>query len=286
MTISATVIADSISEKGDRLTTLQLRYPRYIHAEFMTHRQFSRNASSSRAIPVKRLVQDILDDALFPSYWGANQKGMQAGDEIDTPVVLYDPDDPEITHSCSREVAWDATRKFIIMVAEAYDKAGYHKQVVNRLLEPFSHINVVVTSSLWSNFFKLRRHPDAQPEMQELADAIFYEMEESSPVVRTSQDYHVPYVSEEERLDLRNNLDFIKVSVARCARVSYLTHDGKKPNVADDLKLYERLVSASIIHASPCEHQAWPDPKRLNKHLWGNLFGWVQYRKTLVGECW
>jgi hypothetical protein len=276
MTIKAQVIADSISPEGVRLTTMQLRYPRFIHAEFMTHRQFSRNASSSRAIPVMKLVEDVVNDPVYPSFWGANQKGMQASEECAAPV--------EVHHPMSREQAWDVARGHAIMFAKAYANAGYHKQIVNRLLEPFSHINVVVTATEWSNFFALRDHLDAQPEIRQLAKEMRDRMEWSIPQGLDYDEWHLPYVIDEERYD-RNIA--IKCSVARCARVSYLTYEQKKPNVEEDLKLYGRLLGAQPIHASPSEHQAkpfedngWEDIRKC-----GNFKGWQQYRKMIPGEC-
>src|ERR1700693_1578480 len=82
MTVSAKIVADSVGQAGQRITTMQLRYPKFIHGEFMTHRVFSRNASSSRAIPVERLIQDVIDDPAMPVFWGKNQKGMQAKEEL------------------------------------------------------------------------------------------------------------------------------------------------------------------------------------------------------------
>ena len=306
-TITAKIIADSISSEGHRLTTMQLRYPRWIHAELMTHRQFSRNASSSRAIPVVRMIQDVLDDPAVPMFWGANQKGMQAGEECTTPIYLegachfdmmdrrYDP--------ISREKAWLWAMKQAIATAEAFDKAGYHKQIVNRLLEPFSHINVVVTATEWSNFFALRRHKDAEPHINLLANRMFDAMAASEPNELQPRHWHTPYVADNDKdiwdYSLKHDLDLqdvaIKCSVARCARVSYLTHEGKRPVVADDLSLYDRLIGGEVLHASPTEHQAKPDRRikgsKPYEKVWeepsehGNFVGWRQYRKTIPGEC-
>src|SRR5271155_3746289 len=140
-TCSVTVIEDSVSQIGrTRLCTLQLRYPRWIHAEFMTHRVFSRNAASSRAIPVKKLVQDVMDDPFVPLFWGKNQKGMQAGEEHNDPVLLDGvPNYWNFDEPFSREKAWLIARDRAVEIATALAKAGYHKQLVNRLLEPFTH---------------------------------------------------------------------------------------------------------------------------------------------------
>ena len=275
MTIKAQVIADSISPEGVRLTTMQLRYPRFIHAEFMTHRQFSRNASSSRAIPVTKLVEDVVNDPVYPSFWGANQKGMQASEECSAPV--------EINHPMAREQAWDVARGHAIMYAKAFANAGYHKQIVNRLLEPFSHINVVCTATEWTNFFALRDHSDAQPEIRQLAKEMRDRMEWSLPQELDYCEWHLPYVTDLER---EEDQIAIKCSVARCARVSYLTYEQKKPNIEDDLKLYDRLLGAQPIHASPSEHQARPLANYDYKHrVEGNFRGWAQYRKMIPGEC-
>lgn len=291
MTITAKIIADSISPAGIRLTTLQLRYPKFIHGEFMTHRVFSRNASSSRAIPVERLIRDVIDDPVYPSFWGKNQPGMQANEEHD--VALRPTGISEIKHT--RKDGWDNARQGAIYWARTFDDAGYHKQIVNRLLEPFCHINVVVTATEWSNFFALRLHKDAQPEMRLLATEMSKAMAINQPHELQPGDWHVPYVGDgwcnnyRGSSDLRAGKTVVQLSVARCARVSYLTQEGKTPNVEDDLKLYDRLVGAVPLHASPCEHQATPD-YQIHPDVWfrpeyhGNFRGWIQYRKTLSGE--
>ena len=309
MTITAKVIADSISEAGKRITTFQLRYPRFIHAELMTHRMFSRNASSSRAIPVERLIKDIIDDTAMPLHWGKNQPGMQAKEEHNDKVVLGYP--------CDKLSAWLMARDAAIEVAQAFNKAGYHKQIVNRLLEPFSHINVLVTATEYQNFFALRDHPDAQPEIMVLAQEMKKAMEVSTPELLMEGAWHVPYIDQEtweliwdeatggggagpREVEWMQEIS-LKVSVARCARVSYLTQEGTKPTIEQDLKLYDRLLSSVPLHASPAEHQATPDTQFLcrvthddgwveSQTRWkrpeyhGNLVGWTQFRKTLTGE--
>lgn len=154
MTISAKIVADSISPAGGRLVTMELCYPRFIHSEFLTHRMFSRNASSSRAIPVEKMLQQVQENPAMPVHWGKNQPGMQAREEI-FPNTGKD--------------LWKIYAKQTAKNAEELNLIGYHKQVVNRLLEPFQYIKVIVTATEWDNFFKLRLHEDAQPEMYELA---------------------------------------------------------------------------------------------------------------------
>lgn len=295
MTISAEIIADSISAQGIRLTTFKLRYPRFIHAEFMTHRLFSRNASSSRAIPVAKMIEDLRRDPAMPVFWGSNRPGMQAGDELEG---------DDLTFSKHR---WLEGMEFAIQTAQLLMDNGLHKQIANRVLEPWAHINVVCTATDYENFFALRRHKDAQPEIKELADQMWLARANNVPAPLVPGEWHLPFIKPEEVLQSRldhGQIDWSKlkfVSVARCARVSFLTHDGRETTVEEDLGLHERLLGAQPLHASPAEHQATPDEVEYgssvkgitrdlvpigfkNPHLHGNLNGWVQYRKTLPGE--
>lgn len=302
MTIQAQVIADSISPTGKRITTLQLRYPRFIHAEFMTHRVFSRNASSSRAIPVEKMIEDLRRDPAMPVFWGSNKPGMQAGAELEEGSLTSPRLICQFVWLNQMELAIDAARRLL--------DNGLHKQIANRILEPWSHINVVVTATEWNNFFTLRCHKDAQPEMKSLADTIHDTIQDSIPDELKPGEWHLPYVddegdrlydSQEDCLFQKHGIDLEtakKVSVARCARVSYLTHDGRKTSVEEDIALFERLVVSQPLHASPAEHQATPDKWILgaesnvlaetghweNPDHHGNFVGWVQYRKTLPNE--
>lgn len=295
MTIAVSVIRDSISPEKVRLTTLQLRYPHFIHAELMTHRVFSRNASSSRAIPVKRLIGDIREDTAMPFHWGKNQPGMQAHEEWKEKVIVpYWAKDilgeaKSTSMYMTREDAWKNARDNAIAVAQAFHEAGYHKQIVNRLLEPFSHINVLVTSTYWRNFIALRNHADAQPEIRILAEEIQKILETSMPIL--TKGWHLPYMSMHDMMTYSPN-ELIRCSVARCARVSYLTAEKERPTKEQDLKLYDRLLSSSPLHASPAEHIALPDWRvKYEKNQWanpqfhGNFVGWQQYRKMLRNEA-
>jgi len=274
-TISASVIADSISVPEIRLTTLQLRYPRFIHAEFMTHRVFSRNASSSRAVPVEKLIADIERDPAMPLHWGKNQPGMQAHKQL----TGY-----ELGVAKGHYLA--ALQDALVHATHLHE-IGAHKQLVNRILEPFTHINVVVTATEWDNFFALRDHPDAEPHIQMLAREIKRAMSESTPKKLRMYEWHLPYVSAEEQEEADSGT-LCKISAARCARVSYLTQEGKKPARDTDLALYERLAGSEPLHASPLEHQASPDFRSWtgwhynNQH--GNFIGWRQFRKIVEEE--
>ena len=290
--IEANVVCDSISPEGKRLTTFKLRYPKFIHGEFMTHRVISRNASSSRAVPTSKLIEEVQSGELRagPVFWGKNQKGMQATEEAEGDQLVAMQD-------CWRNAATAAADW-----AKGMALVGAHKQIVNRLLEPFSHINVVATATEWRNFFGLRLHRDAQPEMRALALAMWEARKASEPKYRAPSDWHLPFVAHEDHeacdqmtihLETRTIQDThntaIKVSVARCARVSYESHEtGKRSTVVEDLALYERLLGAQPLHASPAEHQATPDEYYLggwsNNNQQGNFVGWRQYRKMLPSE--
>ncbi len=284
--ITAKIIADSIGEYSPRLTTIQITFPRFILAEFNTHRVFSRNFRSSRAVPVKKLIEEVRNKPYEPLVWLKNKPGMQGGESMTTNEINY-----------ARSI-WLQGAKNSADIAEQLASCNLHKQWANRGLEPYLYVHGVVTATEWSNFFALRCHPDAQPEMRALADAIFIAMTGSEPQYLDIDQWHLPYVNIEDIVKFGGTRPFgpdwppRKMSVARCARVSYLTQEGKPPKVEDDLALYDRLVGSTPIHASPCEHQATPDPKILTEwgmdwekpKLHGNLRGWRQHRKFLPGE--
>ena len=284
MTISVKIICDS-RYGGDRLTTMELKYPRFIHAEFMTHRVFTRNASSSRAIPIERQIEMIMEDTAMPIHWGKNQSGMQAREEL----TGQDREDAK--------KLWLMARDEAIATAHGFIQVGAHKQIVNRILEPFSHITVLVTSDSWGNFFALRDHPDAQPEIRELARVMKAAMETSTPKSLGLGEWHLPYLDDEDLANINNHMAessitrhkpnkwdvcmmACAVSAARCARVSYLTHDRKRPTLEEDMNLFYRLAHANPPHMSPCEHQAHPcrEPSE------GNFRRWSQFRHTIQGN--
>lgn len=280
MACTAKVVAHSISEQGYEIFTLQLRYWRAIHGEFMTHRVFSRNSSSSRAIPIKKMLHQVWHDPAGPCYWGGHQAGMQAGAEL-TGLKLY-----------LAKVVWVLAARVACCFAWAFIKIGLHKQVANRILEPWQYISVVVTATDWSNFFSLRSHAAAQPEIHELSDAMQAAMKDSKPRLVPRGGWHMPYVdydagvlryegstapqsSESGAALLSPQETGLRLSVARCARTSYNRHDGTPAPVLEDFALHDRMVSDMPPHRSPTEHQATPleDGSR-NK----NFLGWKQYR--------
>lgn len=268
MSITATVIADSVSPGGKRLTTMVWRYPRFIHSEIMTHRMFSRNAASSRAIPVKKMLEQVLNDPAIPVYWGKNQAGMQAREELS----------PEEIEQAKEK--WFTARDLAVEQVEGLVALGLHKQIANRILEPWMWMVSVVTATEWGNFYALRRHPDAQPECKAIADAAYEAHAASTPKLVMEGDWHLPFVTEDElnnTLFALGEVVWAKISAARCARVSYLNHDGTSPVLKKDLELHDRLIAAP--HASPFEHPATPCEGR---H--GNFVGWKQYRQLVPNE--
>ena len=257
MTISAKIILDSINDEGNRLTTFQLRYPRYIHSEFMTHRVFSRNAASSRAIPIEKVISSVEDDKVTPIFM-YNKSGMS-------------PDEPMVGEDLiAAEYQWSLARTTAIARARELNKLGVHKQIANRILEPFCHIDVIASVTELSNFFELRIHPAAQQELQSLASDMLRAIGKSKPKYLSNSEWHTPFLTElEEELSLNMRK---KISVARCARVSY-SNFSKDKSLLDDITLHDKLFKSK--HLSPFEHVATPKSKESST---SNFKGWTQYR--------
>lgn len=269
--IEAKIIKDSMSPAGVRLTTFVLTYPRFIHAEFMTHRVFSRNASSSRAIPVKKQIQMVIDNPAIPLAFTKNQKGMQGGEALDGKA-----------HELAVK-SWLHARDNAVMWANTLADLEVHKQYANRILEPFAHITVVCTGTDFANFFALRVHPAAQPEIHELAKQMYELYSSTEPQSLADGEWHLPFIDLKDPKDTEDDTlrfeTLIKRSVARCARVSYLNHDGTNTTSQQDMDLYQRLLGQIPIHASPAEHQAMATSDKNVRS--GNFRGWIQYRQTL-----
>jgi thymidylate synthase ThyX len=262
---NATVVADSTSPRGVRLTTIEVTLHRFVLAELNTHRVFSRNSASSRAIPVRRQVERIVHDPAMPVEFGSNQPGMQAGEPLDG----GEADEARAT--------WLAARDAAVEAAERLGALGVHKQVTNRLLEPFMWHTVIVSATAWDGFWEQRCSPLAQPEIRVAAEAMRVAFDASTPTERDHDEWHTPYLHEDDGgLDAETAR---RVSAARCARVSYLTHDGRR-DLDKDLELYERLVTAQPPHWSPLEHVARPLADGEASH--GNLTGWQQLRHLTV----
>jgi len=283
---SAKIVLDSIGPNGARLTTFELRYPRFIHAELMTHRMFSRNSASSRAIPTEKLLKQIEEDPAMPVWWGKNQSGMQAREEL--------VGDEKLTV----RKHWLDARMDAVSYARILTTKGLHKQIANRVVEPWMYITVLVTATEFENMRALRVHPDAQPEFHDVAVKMFDAFYASKPRWIASGEWHLPLVDGNDFGELFSEykeIDICKISVGRCARVSYLTHDGRR-DPAEDIKLADRLLQSG--HMSPFEHVAqamtapeWSIYGREQTEAWivdrvpvGNFWGWKQFRKMLTNE--
>ena len=264
--ITAKVICDSINEQGVRLTTFEIEYPRFIHSELMTHRSLSKNSSSSRAIPIQKMIDQIESNMAVPIYWGKNKSGMQAVEE----VSKFD----EAKSVLNWEQSFNYTKDRVKDMVDI----GLHKQVPNRLTEPFQMMKVVITGTDWDNFFNLRIHPDAQPEICMLAYKMYKSMEASKTNLLKQGEWHLPYVEVERWGDELKYYVFdvsfdddqsygmkyekyleldeaIKISAASCASVSYRT-EGMTLEKAD--KIFDMLIKAEVVHSSPLEHCATP----------------------------
>jgi thymidylate synthase ThyX len=289
MGYDAKILADSISPAGHRLTTFEVTFPRIVLSEWNTHRMLSRNSASSRAIPVEKRIAQVEADPFVPAAFGKNQKGMQAE------AVLAHED------SVLADRTWREAMQDSVMHASALARLGVHKQLANRLLEPFSWHTVICTATDWENFFNLRCHPNAQPEIRTVAEMMRELYLRCTPMHISN--WHLPLVNGDDIEQYLGQWDVLaKLSAARCARVSYLTHDGKRDPQAD-LDLYEKLTTNG--HMSPLEHPARPMtahelamfggetlewngrewwPTGRFAHYLGNLNGWVQLRKLIPGE--
>lgn len=277
--ISADILLDSITDTGSRLTTWELTYPRIIHAELLTHRELSRSSASSRAIPAAKLRQRVIDYPAIPVHWGANQKGMQA--------------DTEINDTGAAREWWLRGRDLMIKHHEEGERLGLHKQIINRDIEPWMMITVIMSSTGHANFFSLRKHSSAEPNIQRLACLMWEQFTTHMPTYVPPGGWHLPFIRSEDRIEvtsthssLSESTRFLKkVSVGRCARVSYLTHNGRR-DLSEDVRLHDRLAATASegdepMHASPFEHvaQAMGTSARF-----ANFEGWRQYRAEFPKE--
>lgn len=268
---STRILLDSVGPSGKRLTTWELTYPRFVHAELMTHRMFSRNSSSSRAIPVEKLMARVAENPALPQWWGKNQSGMQAREELGAEARI------------EAQRLWLLARDQMLDAVTKLQEVGLHKQLANRLIEPWMFITVIVSATSFSNWFHLRNHPDAQPEIAWVARSMWKQYSDSHPAQLPAGAWHLPLIHPEERMAC--DIDTLKkISTGRCARVSYLTHDGKR-ELDKDIELHDRLCAGPATgnpgHWSPFEHVAQAletaEPS-------GNFIGWKQYRKEFPAE--
>lgn len=301
--IQAKVVADSIcGVTKTRLTSVEVRFHRFELAALNTHRMFSRNSASNRAIPLAKTLSRVVHDLAAPIHWGMNQRGMTANGEVAG------------WRRAAAEIVWKSSSLAAVAHAWTLGKLGLHKQIANRPLEPYQWHVALISATDWENFFAQRIHPDAQPEMAALAGAIRAARASSEPVVRWPinhgnypincrldlvdkiwSTWHLPYVSRSvigsivdrcagDDFQRRWSAEWIEqvtkmvcaVSVGRCARTSTMTHDGRH-DLQDDLRVYEKLAKADPPHRSPFEHVATPDLDVCR----GNFRNWSQLRHLL-----
>lgn len=284
--VIARVVADSISPQGQRITTFELEYPRIIHSELMTHRLFSRNAMSSRAIPIKKMIEQVQQNPAMPVKFGKNQPGMQdAGDHNELIDAGYEP-----------QTWWCLAGLSAARFAEGFADAGYHKQIANRLLEPFQRMKTVLTATDFENFWWLRVDKDADPTIFALAEAMKKAFDESLPELLEPGQWHTPYVDhvyEYEDIDDKECVVFVgycvldeddkpvmltveeakAISASCCAQVSYRVLNNTKDKALD---IYGKLLSGNKVHASPFEHQATPLVHASCEELGNEAFVWEE----------
>lgn len=271
--IKAKVVKQSKHWKtGKLITTFEVEMHRFVLPEKNTHKMLSKNSASSRAVPIQANIEYIKSNTAYPVHWGANQAGMVAEKELPLDVQ-------------QKAIAiWDMARDDAIRHASALHELGVHKQVANRLIENFSYQKVVVTGTEWDNFFWLRNHKDAQPEIKELANIMLVAYNEVEPEILFDGEWHLPYVESHRNgmgdLEYFSNgvkltlEDAIKVSSSCCAQVSYRKADDtldKANRVYDMLNLMTNDESARK-HSSPVEHQATPISYSFKNKLLARLF--------------
>lgn len=268
--IGAEVIADSITVRGDRLLTFVVTLHRFVLAELNTHRAFTRSSASSRAIPAAKMIQRVRDNPAVPLSWPAEQRGMQGGAELSAADAGY------------ARIWWLRASRDAAEWAETLAGYGVHKSVVNRLLEPFLWHTVIISSTTagLDNFYLQRCSPLAQPELRAVAEAMRDAQAKSTPVEVGFGGWHLPLTTADERDEYSWEV-LRRLAAARCARASYLTHDGRR-DMEEDLRLFAKLRAADPPHWAPMEHPA--TPAGFGEQPRGNFDGWRQLRHQLGGS--
>lgn len=291
--VHVTILADSIHPKTNkRITTFELEYPRFILSELNTHAMLCKNSMSSRAVPVKTMLEQVCQNPAMPVRFGQNKPGMQDhGSEHDNLIfedyMAYTP--RRYWVKCAREIS---------EMAQVYADHGYHKQIANRLIEPFQRMKTVLTATEFANFFHLRNHSDADPTFAELAAAMQGALIQSEPRTLKFGQWHAPYYANGvyDPSDEVSLADALAISVSCCAQVSYRRNDASLEKARS---IFKKLLSDARMHASPFQHQAtpidydsiqdtWPlgvSHQDKNGRLWSAQFqDFIMYRKTFENE--
>lgn len=271
---SAKIIKHSITEWGQEIVTFELEYPRIVHQELLTHKILSKSSASSRAIPILQMIKRVWDNPAEPAAWGKNQSGMSAKEDL------------KGLNLSAAKFIWAAAAKINCGLSFLLSKTGVHKQIANRLTEPYSYIKVLVTGTNFENWYKLRDHQDADPTIQLLAATMKVAHQNSVPQVLKYGEWHLPYV--DSTVGSEENL---KLSASLSAQTSYRKSD---ESIEKAIKIYDRLIDSEPAHFSPFEHQGTPLPSEHSiffthkdklGRLWsGNFCGWGQYRQKIQAE--
>jgi thymidylate synthase ThyX len=263
---------------------------------------FSKNAASSRAIPIEKMIQQVIDNPAMPVFWGKNQSGMQAKEELDNVIkrdieYIYNINSYGVRlNATDKEIAqdtWLTARDQAIEYVKKLSKLGLHKQIANRILEPWFNIRIILSGTDFENFFALRAHPDAQPEFQALAYKMLELYNNGTPKQLKTGEWHIPLgdrIDEERLIECCVKLakpssewlneHKIKVAIARCARVSYWNFEGRD-DYQKDIETCDKLFGSVPRHLSPAEHVA----QALDSEEYiGNFCGFKQFRKIYVDE--
>jgi hypothetical protein len=255
---------------------------------------FSKNAASSRAIPIEKMIDQIQENPAMPTHWGKNQAGMSANEELDNWQQKEREDGLIRTDMGQAKNIWIDARDSSIKFVQQLNDIGLHKQIANRILEPWFHIRIILSGTDFENFFALRVHKDAHPDLQKLAGLMLDQYNASEPTSIKAGGWHIPFgdkIDEEKLMLAINNMNIDyhwalgntnlviekykeKIAIARCARISYLNYEGKDDYEAD-IKLCDRLFKNTPKHLSPTEHVA---ESQDNNERIGNFCGWKQYR--------
>jgi len=292
MPFNATVLARSVSPDGYEICTFEATYPRIVHSELMTHRDFSRNSASTRAIPLSNQLKNLLENPFIPEKFGINQPGMQAynhlaglkhdravelwlrgrdravttvielilGTELAEQILHYKSDREFVP----AKVLLEKFDQIMAEVPKSTDEIDYdttnvlnvHKQLAGRGLEAYMWHTVVITSTEFANFYALRDHPEAQGEIATIARLMRKAHSAATPRVLNYGDWHTPYVQPDEFEDV---FDAIRASAARAAAASYNRQHAKK-SPEEEFARYDSLRTGG--HMSPLEHQATPFSER------------------------
>lgn len=304
---SAKVVLSSVTDVGSRITTFLLKHQRFILAELNTHRELARNSASSRAIPTKRMLRLVVTDPAMPVRWGRYGKGMQDAGELG-PIRAW----------FCRQV-WLSARWAAVMTCLLLHALRLHKQLANRVLEPWLwHQTLVTTTNVW-NVFHLRCHPAAQPEFQDLAYKMLAAYIDTEPQLLKDGQWHLPFITERDVYHVMSNHHTrgLEVESPRWpewpehrwgAGGQTLVRSSNQPTASEtweklclmsaarccrvsymraedstdvdaDLKTAKGLTANG--HWSPLEHQARPGIIHCKS---GNFTGWIQLRKTFPTE--